>query len=143
VGTHVKLAGVRAGQPLALDVELASSPRASRELPEYRDDQFDFTARDLTFQDRVYFTLAPEQRGVIVTGVESGGWAALAHLAVADVILQVDGRPVAALSDLEARMKNIAEARPDRVVFFVKRGVQTLFLELEPAWDARLAREAR
>jgi serine protease Do len=143
VGTHVKLAGVRAGQPLALDVELASSPRASRELPEYRDDQFDFTARDLTFQDRVYFTLPAEQRGVIVTGVESGGWAALAHLAVADVILQVDERPVGALADLEARMKTIAELRPDRVVFFVKRGVQTLFLELEPAWDARLAREAR
>jgi serine protease Do len=143
VGTKVALAGMRGEAPLRLEVELAGSPRSPRELPEYSDDQFDFTVRDLTFQDRVYFTMEAEQRGVIVTGVESGGWAALAHLAVADVILQVDGQPVGSLAALETRMKAIADARPSRVIFFVKRGVQTLFLELEPAWDARLTREAR
>ncbi len=143
VGTRVALAGQRAGAPLRVEVELSGSPKSSRELPEYRDDQFDFRARDLTFQDRVYFTMDAEQRGVIVTGVESGGWAALAQLAVADVVLQVDGEPVGSLATLETRMKTIAESRPARVVFFVKRGVQTLFLELEPAWDTRQAREAR
>jgi hypothetical protein len=31
-------------------------------------------------------------------------------------------------------MERLAAGHPKQVVFFVLRGVQTLFLELEPAW---------
>jgi S1-C subfamily serine protease len=74
------------------------------------------------------------QDGALVTGVESGGWAALAHMAVGDIVLAVDGQAIASATALEERMKKLAAARPARVVFFVRRGPQTLFLELEPAW---------
>jgi hypothetical protein len=53
VGSKVKLEGVRDAEPLALEVELPASPRSTRELLEYNNRQFDFSARDLTFQDRV------------------------------------------------------------------------------------------
>jgi serine protease Do len=53
VGARVKLEGSRDGKPLALEVELPASPRSIRELEEYNDRRFDFSARDLTFQDRV------------------------------------------------------------------------------------------
>ena len=135
VGSTVSLDLVRHGQPLAIAVELQPSPASTRELTEYRDDTFDFAARDLTFQDRLQPTLDRDLAGVLVTGVEGGGWAALAHLAVGDVVLAVDGGPVPNRAALAARMKAIAAARPARVVFFVRRGVQTLFLELEPAWS--------
>jgi serine protease Do len=136
VGSRVRLEGVRDGAPLALEVELVASPPASRELKEYRDAQFEFAARDLTSQDRLQELMDRAQVGALVTRVEPGGWAALAHLAVGDVLLGVDGERVDGAAALEARMKKVAGARPSRVVFFVLRGASTRFLELTPAWAA-------
>ncbi len=136
VGAQVKLDVVRDGQPLLLEVRLATSPPAPRELVELRDDAFEFSARDLTLQDRLDERLDDSVTGALVTGVESGGWAALAQLAVGDVILSLDGRPVHGVRDLEQHMARIADARERRVVVHVRRGVSTLFLELEPAWGA-------
>lgn len=134
VGTRVALEGLRAGQPLTLTVELQASPRSPRELAEFYDAQFEFSARDLTVQDRLDVQLDAEVAGAFVTSVESGGWASLAQLAVSDVILGVDGTRVATAEDLQRSMRAIGQKRPARVVFQVRRGVSTLFLELEPSW---------
>jgi len=136
VGARVKLEGLREGAPLSLEAELVASPPASRELAEYRDAQFEFAARDLTVQDRLQEQLDRDQAGALVTRVEPGGWAALAHLAVGDVLLGVDGQRVDGAAALEGRMKQVSTARPSRVVFFVLRGASTRFLELTPAWAA-------
>lgn len=137
VGSQVRLDVVRDGRPLVVQARLAPSPPAPRELVEFRDGDFEFSARDLTVQDRLEESLEDGVHGALVTGVENGGWAALAQLAVGDVILSIDGQPMAGVQDLEQRMARIAEARPRRVVVLVRRGVSTLFLELEPAWSAR------
>ncbi len=137
VGTAVKLDVMRDGQPLLLEARLAASPPAPRELVELRDEAFEFSARDLTLQDRLDERLDDAVTGALVTGVESGGWAALAQLAVGDVILSLDGQPVSGVRDLEQRMARVAAARERRVVVLVRRGVSTLFLEIEPAWGAR------
>jgi len=136
VGSTVELAGYRDGSPLELEVELAESPRSERELSEYRDVRFDFSARDLTFRDRRDPRLDADLAGALVTGVESGGWAALARLAVGDVVVAVDGAAIRSGADLEDAMGRIANERPRRVVFLVRRGVSTLFLELEPDWGS-------
>jgi len=134
IGARVKLDIVRDGKPRVVEVELAPSPRSTRELAEYRDTHFEFSARDLAFEDRLEPALEKEQRGALITQVESGGWAALAHMAVGDLVLSVDGQAIETAAALEARMNAIAQARPAHVVFLVRRGVHTLFLELEPAW---------
>jgi serine protease Do len=133
-GARVKLEGVREGAPLRVDAELVASPPSPRELPEYRDPQFEFAARDLTVQDRLQSKMDRQQRGALVTRVESGGWAAVAHLAVGDLVLAVDGQPVDGSAALKANMERVTAGRPSRVVFFVMRGVQTRFVELTPAW---------
>jgi serine protease Do len=133
-GSRAKLEGWRAGAPLALEVELATSPLATRELAEYRDRAFEFAVRDLTPLDRLHGSMDRDQAGALVTRVEGGGWAALARLAVGDVVLTVDGERVADAAALGARMRRLDETRPARVVFFVLRGVQTRFVEVEPAW---------
>jgi serine protease Do len=134
IGAKVKLDIVRDGRPQVVEVELAPSPSSTRELVEYHDAHFEFSARDLAFEDRQDPALEKEQRGALVTEVESGGWAALAHLAVGDLLLSVDGKAIDTAAGLEERMNAIAQARPSHVVFLVRRGVHTLFLELEPAW---------
>lgn len=136
VGSRVRLDVVRDGRPLLVEATLAASPPAPRELQELRDEAFEFSARDLTLQDRLDERLEDDVRGALVTGVESGGWAALAQLAVGDVILSIDGASVTGVRDLEERMARITDARPRRVVVLVRRGVSTLFLELEPSWGA-------
>jgi len=137
VGATVKLDLVRAGKPTTVNLKLGASPRSARELVEHRDAEFEFTARDLTFQDRESARIPAGEQGVLITSVESGGWAALAHLAVGDIVLKVDGKPMASLADLRARMKEIAAAKARRTVFFLRRGVHTLYLELEPAWPEK------
>ncbi|HET6440321.1 MAG TPA: PDZ domain-containing protein [Anaeromyxobacter sp.] len=136
VGSKVRLEGMREGHPLSVEVELPRSPPSSRELPEYRDGQFEFAARDLTVKDRLSAMMDREQAGALVTRVEAGGWAALARLGVGDLILWVDGERVDDVSALRAAMERIAVGRPARVVFFVRRGVQTHFLELSPSWPS-------
>ena len=136
LGSRVKLSAVRDGSPLSLTAELVLAPPPARELLEYRDTKFEFAVRDLTAQDRLQSMFEREQPGALVTRVEAGGWAALAHLAVGDVVLSVDGTRVDGAGALRERMERLAAGRPKRVVFFVLRGVQTLFLELEPAWPA-------
>jgi serine protease Do len=137
VGSNVKLELVRNGMPLSMEVELAASPKATRQLVEYHNSQFDFRARDIVFQDRVQQQLSPGQKGALITEVDRGGWAALAHLSADDIVLGVDGHPVQNVADLKDRMKDITKAKPEQVVFFVRRGVHTRFVELEPDWTAK------
>jgi serine protease Do len=135
VGKTVKLDVVRDGKAMVVDIILAPSPQSSRELSEYRDPHFEFTARDITFQDKVQQKLEGGVQGPIIIGVEMGGWAALAHLAVGDIVQSVDGDSVVDAAALQTRMKAIEEKKPARVVFFVRRGVHTLFVEIEPDWS--------
>jgi S1-C subfamily serine protease len=71
---------------------------------------------------------------VLVDAVTEGGWAALARLAVGDVILSVDGEPVADVRDIQTRMLDIAKRKAPVAVFHVRRGIRTLFVELQPTW---------
>ena len=72
--------------------------------------------------------------GVIVESVSPGGWAALARLQVGDLILAVDGRTVTSVEDLTARMKDVVTRRPEAVVFQLRRGIRTMFVEIKPTW---------
>ena len=120
-----------------LSVRLPERPVPGRRAKRYEDRNFDFEARDVTYMDRVRERWEESQGGALVTAVEPGGWAALAHLAVGDLILSVDGVPVEGASALEARMKAVAEERPRQVDFLVLRDIHTLYVEMEPAWPDR------
>jgi serine protease Do len=135
IGATVMLAVHRDGRDLVLPVVLGTSPDPVRNMPSYEDADFEFRARDLAATDRDDPRLRSGWRGgVYVDSVSQGGWAALARLAVGDVILAVDGHLVAGVSDLAARMEAIGSARPESVVFHVRRGIRTMFLELRPSW---------
>ena len=71
---------------------------------------------------------------MLVDAVREGGWAALAHLAVGDLLLAIDGETVANVEAVQAKMTRIADAKPASVVFRVKRGIRTFFVELQGSW---------
>ncbi len=134
VGGTAELEGVRAGQPLKLTATLGRQPKSSVELPEYKDDRFEFTAREMSLGDRVEEKMTPDASGLRISTVQNGGWAALAGLSSGDILLAIDGQPVTTIGAFRETLLQFRETKPRRVVCFVKRGIPTFFAEIEPKW---------
>ena len=134
IGDEVELAAFRDGKPEKMTVKLGLRPKTDAELQEYKDDRFEFTVRELSFTKRVEAQLGGDEQGVLVDSVQPGGWASLAGLGGGDILLAVDGKPVADIPDLKKRLQGYRESKPKRVVFFIKRGIHHRFIEVEPQW---------
>jgi serine protease Do len=134
VGKTVELTVLREKAELKVPVELARSPRLQREMRKYRSDDFEFTAREVSFFDAVEEQLASDQQGVLVESVKSGSWAELGSLSASDLILEVDGRPVGNVDSLRRELERAAADKEKVVVIKVLRGIHTCYLEIEPNW---------
>ncbi len=135
VGTTAELSIQRDGEAKAVSVELVRAPMLEREMKKYRDDNFEFTVRDVSFFDRAKEEWKDERRGVLVDQVKSGGWASLGQLSGSDLILTVDDEETPDVAAMKKIMERVAEERPDTLVFKVLRGIHTFYVELEPKWD--------
>jgi C-terminal processing protease CtpA/Prc len=120
---------------LKLTPELVRAPPLEREMKKYRDENFEFTVRDITFFDKVQEEWDQDQSGVLVAEVVPGGWAALARLAVGDLIQTVDSEAIRNVGEMETALKRLADRKPDLVVYRVLRGIHTLYLEMQPVWE--------
>lgn len=134
VGSTVELEGLRDGQPLKLSVSLGKRPQDENELPEYKDDRFEFTARDLSMSRRVSAALAEGVNGVTVEKVTANGWAALGGLVSGDVLLRVNDTEIDSVATLKTLLSGFRESKPRSVILFVQRGTRTAFIEIEPRW---------
>jgi len=133
-GTEAEFGLQRDGDPLKISVELIKTPKAKREMPKFRDNYFEFTARDITFFDDAEERWGGEQTGVRIAEVKQGGWAALGMLQVGDLLQYIDGEVVQDVGTLESKMDVLSNEKPQSVVFQVLRGIYTVFIELEPQW---------
>ncbi|HEY9510521.1 MAG TPA: PDZ domain-containing protein, partial [Verrucomicrobiae bacterium] len=84
VGKTVELTVIRAGKQSKMPVELVRSPRLQREMKKYRNDDFEFTARDVSFFDAAQEQWENDQHGALVEDVRSGSWAELGSLDAGD-----------------------------------------------------------
>jgi serine protease Do len=135
VDSDVEFTLIRDGETQQLVAKLGESPPEPREMDKYRDDNFEFTVRDATTIDFARQQFQEEEQAAVIDAVSEGSWAALAHLAVGDRLLAVDGHPTPDVSSVEEIMARIAEDRPQAVVFRVRRGIHTLYIELKPKWS--------
>ncbi len=120
---------------LELNATLDKRPTPANELPEFEDEELEYTVRELSFADRVFLRMPPQEDGILVENVENAGWAALAGLRQGDILLEVNQVPISSIEQMKGLMSKIHKNKPSQVIFFVKRGIHTLFLELEPEWD--------
>jgi serine protease Do len=132
---EVELTGIRDGEELELTVPLQSRPVPSSQYVTHEDENFEFTVRDLAFEDRVSKSLEAAQPGLLIAQVERAGWGALAGLRNGDILLEIDGASVTGLDAFKETMAAIEEKKQERVVFFIKRGIYTAYQELEPNWN--------
>ncbi len=134
IGSTVQLSVRRDGHDQKLSVKLLGSPRLPREMLKYEDRDFEFRVRDLAAADRTLTALPESQQGVLVEAVREGGWAALSHLADGDIILAIDGDPIADVAAVQRKMERVARDKPAAVVMKVRRGIRTFFVELQTGW---------
>ena len=134
IGAGIELSGVRAGAPQVWNATLVDQPQPAATLAEWKDDQFQFKARDLSFDDRTGEHLAKDAKGVRIIAVERAGWAALAGMGTGDILLSIAGQPVENIAGLKTMLAQLRDTKPRRVAFFIRRGVHTKFLEVEPRW---------
>ncbi len=135
VGATAGLTILRGKDQLKIPVELVRAPKLEREMKKYKDENFEFTVRDVAFLDKAEEEWKEDQSGVIATEVKEGGWAALGHLAVDDLILEVNNQKITDVLSLEKQMKQISSDKPKSVIIKALRGIHTVFIELEPTWD--------
>ena len=135
VGQEVTLSVIRGTESREVAVKLERSPKAIREMKRYQDIHLGFTARDLSDEDRRTMKIENETSGPIVADVEPGSLAAVANLLVADIVLSIDGKPTTDAASLKENMSEVQSRKPPRVVFFVKRGITTLFIEAQTPWQ--------
>jgi serine protease Do len=133
-GTTATVTILRDGQRLDLPIEISRSPHLRREMRKYRNEDFEFTVRDVAFQDRVDEQWPVDQAGVMVDEVRSGSWAELGTLYIGDLIIEIAGQPVAGIDDTRAIMERAAAERQSFIVLKVLRGIHTRYLALEPKW---------
>jgi serine protease Do len=136
IGKASEFTIVRDGQEQKVQVELTARPASGRELQSYKDETFDFTVREISFKDRVDNRWTSEQKGAVIGAVEPGGWAGFSGVAGGELLISLDGKPVAAVDDVKAIMKDVAARKPSHVAFQVRRGIHTYFIEVQPAWPA-------
>jgi serine protease Do len=134
VGSSISLTVSRDGKEQTIPVTLSATPSQPREMKSYDDPILEFRARDVAEVDMQDPRLKDALGSVLVESVAARGWAALGRLAGGDLILAIDGRAVKNVADLETRMNDIAARRPASVVFEVKRGIRTMFIEIQPSW---------
>ncbi|MBI4823329.1 MAG: PDZ domain-containing protein [Nitrospirae bacterium] len=135
IGSIVELTLLRGKEKLILPVELEKSPLTKDEMKKYTDKNFEFTVRDITFFDLTPEGMEETQSGIIVENVSEGGWASLANLSSGDFIVSVNGLEVADVSEFQIAMKDIVSRKLASVVFQVRQGIHTMFIELEPIWQ--------
>ena len=133
-GASVPLTIVRDGAEQSVTVPVRTAWPRESEMRRYDDADFGLRVREMSERDLDDPRLKDAPKGVIVDAVEPGGWAALAQLATGDVILDIDGQPMRTVDAVAARLKTSRDARAKAVVLRVRRGVRTLFVEIEPAW---------
>ncbi len=135
VGTTIELSVRRDGKDIKVPVELVRAPTLDREMRKYRDENFEFTARDITFFDKADEQWEEDQSGVLLTELQPGSWAELGMLRVGDLILEVDRKPIASIDALDAAMTDVEKRQAETVLVKVLRGIYTVFVELEPKWN--------
>jgi len=134
IGKTVELTILRDKAEKKISVELVRSPRLQREMKKYRNEDFEFTVRDVSFFDAADEQWSKNQNGALVEEVKPGSWAELGSLYVGDLILEIEGQPVDNVDALRRNMEKIAASKKPVLTMKVLRGIHTAFLEIEPNW---------
>jgi serine protease Do len=134
IGTEIALTLRRGEEDLIIKVTLDASPEGTSDLASYDCETLEFNSRDIGQADRVAEKLPDDFKGVCITAVTPAGWAALGGLSTGDLLISVDGKTVESIDILKAVLADLEKNLTTPIVLFVRRGITTRYVELEPTW---------
>ena len=134
VKSEVSLEVRRNAETLVIKATLERAPQGNSELKEYKCETLEFNARDLGSDDRLREKLADADKGILITSVANAGWAALGGLLNNDILLSIEGQITDSIETLKKQLDDINHRKPTHITFFVRRGITTRHIELEPSW---------
>ena len=134
IGTEVTLTVRRDKEDLLVKVPLETGHEGTVDLASHECKTLEFNARDLGQEDRVARKLPDDFKGVLVTAITPAGWAALGGLAANDILLSIDGKPLDSIETLKSVLADLEKNTRSPIVMFVRRGITSRYIELEPTW---------
>jgi serine protease Do len=137
IGAEAKLKVIRDRKEQEVKVVLEETPDTAADAKKSKDEFLEYGVRELTYMDRVERELALDWKGLVVADVTSGGWADVAGLRAGDLLLSIQDKDVRTIAAFDEATKRLAEQRPKRVKIFVRRGVSTAFVFVQPDWPAK------
>lgn len=134
IGTDVTLAVRRDKENLDVKVQLEIGHDGIADLASHECKTLEFNSREIGQEDRVAKKLPDDFKGVLITGVTPAGWAALGGLSSGDFLISIDNKPVDSIDSLKTILADLEKNARTPVPMFVRRGITTRYVELEPTW---------
>ena len=134
IGSEAILSVRRGAEDLEIKVVLDASPEGTSELDSFECKTLEFNSRDLGQVDRVSEKLPVDFKGVLITAVTPAGWAALGGLSAGDILISLDGKPVDSIATVKPILAELEKNQRGSIVLFIRRGITTRYIELEPSW---------
>ena len=135
VDEEVTMEVVRAGEKKELPIKLQRTPAPASEAKKSRDEFLELGVREVMFSDRIQRDWENSVTGVIVTESTRGGWANIGGLRIGDLILRIGKHAVTDVDSFGEAMEALKKERPATALVFVRRGIRTAFVFLEPGWE--------
>ena len=122
---------IRDKKDKSLKIDIGTMPQDMQAGLPAEENNWGLTVQEITPDLAKHLDLDPEEKGVVISGLEPGGPAAEAGLRTGDVIKEVNRK---AIKDLADYKKAIAKGNEDKgVLLLVKRGQGTLYVVLKPS----------
>ncbi|HRZ81499.1 MAG TPA: trypsin-like peptidase domain-containing protein [Candidatus Hydrogenedentes bacterium] len=133
VGETATLTLLRGGEPL--EVSLVAEEKTSLRGSQQAFEEWGFTASEVTTEVARRAQLQ-RRTGILVSGVDPGGRAAVAGLQQGDIVLQVDGEEIPTLTAFNAAYARLRDGKARLVMLFVQRGALTRFVLVNTTAEA-------
>ncbi|MBI4244028.1 MAG: PDZ domain-containing protein [Planctomycetes bacterium] len=133
--SEVEFEVFRSSKKKNIKVRFEYEPASYNDAETCEDKSYGISARDLVFYDRINFHLGNNESGVLITQVQSGGWAEFSKLPVNSIIQRIDDREIKNVQDFKDVMKKLSEDRNKTTTFYVLMSGIGSFIEVETDWD--------
>ncbi len=126
INTKVDFDIVRKGKEKKIKVTLMDPPKTAEFLPEYEDEAFEFTVRELAFSD-----MNNTKKGLIIKETVPGGIANFNGLRQNDILISINGTEVNDVDTFKNIMNKLHNDASQDIVFFIKRQSRNKYVEIE------------
>jgi serine protease Do len=137
VGSEVTFSILKPNSPKTplkdVTLSLTERPRPSNMAERFYAEDLGFSSREMVFEDKYDRRLKADFNGAIIALVKPGSSAESGHLAIGDIVTQINRTPVTDVAQFKKLYEEFRKTnKKEAVVLEVLRGVNTEVIRIEP-----------